>query len=299
MGIEIKLAFLCLIAYQNKNDSLFAACSQSVEQCMEAISRVPVPVSYISEIPYITKPQEEKEEKQIDNFDRFLETHSVLELIKSTEACIRLINFKPNDEENFAFEMKQICDPVFFRSTKPEHSHLKIGDRRHYIDQINRRYIYRSIKDYKPIESQLLIDKNPPSSDYFDEYGQPLVRSIHKEEDRGKPKNTLFAKKKAYSLLRPDGKHQHFQGTTFKRAQFNPIGIINDVRQMHLHGERYIWLKDVCSDDKFWTGEKARQYQEGEMDFYDKSVKRVIDVTQRHKGLNLQGLQNNLNQKKL
>lgn len=283
--------------YQKRDDILFATCSHSVAKCMEAIAEVPSPVSYTSEIPYITKSKEEKEEERIDDFDILSETNAVLELIKSTEACIRLINFKPGNEENFAFEMKQICDPVFFRPTKPGHRHQKIGDRRHYIDQTKRHYIYRSIKDYEPLENQLLVDNNPPRSNYFDEHGQPLSRSIHKEEDRGKPKNTVFAKKKAYSLLRPDGKHLHFQGTTFKRGKFNPIGIINDVRQTHLHGERYIWLKDVCSDDKFWTGEKARQDHEDEKNYHDACFGKVVDVSQRHQGVSLQRLQDNLNQK--
>ncbi|EHL32764.1 SidE phosphodiesterase domain-containing protein [Legionella drancourtii] len=286
-------------SYQKRDDIRFAACSHSVDKCLEAIAGVASPVSYISEIPYITKSEEEKEEKRMDDFDIRSETQAVLELIKSTEACIRLINFKPGDEQDFAFEMKQICDPVFFRSTKPAHSEQKIGDRRHYIDQQKRHYVYRLFKDYEPIENQPLVDNNPPHSNYFDEHEQPLVGAIHKEEDRGKPKNTVFAKKKAYSLLRPDGKQLHFQGTTFKRAQFNPVGIINDVRQMHLHGERYIWLKDVCSDDKFWTGELARQHHEDELDIYSRKVAKVIDVSERQQGVSLQKLQDNLNQKAL
>ena len=287
-------------AYQKRNDILFAACSHSVEQCIAAIVEVPFPVSYTSEIPYITKSLGEKEEKRIDNFNIFLETHAVLELIKSTNACTRLINFKPGDEKSFAFEMKQVCDPVFFRPTKPEHSYQKIGDRKHYIDQTSKQYISRPFKDYIPIEKQLLIVNNPPRSDYFDENNQPLVRSIYKEKERGKPQNTVFAKKKAFSLLRPDGKHRHFQWTNwYKRAKFNPIGIINDVQQMHLHGERYIWLQNVRSNDKFWTGERARQEDSGEKSYYDICLAKVIDISQRHQGMNLKKLQDILNQKAL
>lgn len=286
--------------YQKRNDIRFAACSHSVEPCIEAIAGVPSPISYTSGIPSITKLKaKEDEKKRIDDFDILAETNAVLESIKRTEACIRLINFKPENEEQFAFEIKQMCDPIFFRSTKPEHNQQKIGDRRHYIDQTTGRYINRPIKDYEPLENQPLVDNNPLRSNYFDEHGQPLVRPIHKEEERSKPKNTIFAKKKAFSLLRPDGKHLHFQGTTFKRAQFNPVGIINDVQQMHLHGERYIWLKDVCSDDKFWTGEKARQNHDCEKNSYDASVAKTIDVSQRQQGVSLQRLQYDLNQKTL
>lgn len=299
-NVPNKISFsMPYFTYQKRNDILFAACSQSVEQCIEAIEAVPSPISYTSEIPYITTPAEKNDEKGFDDFDIPLETNDVLELIKNTEACIRLINFTPGEEKNFAFEMKQICDPVFFRPTKPEHSHQKIGDRRHYFDQTKRYYIYRSIKDYQSIESQPLLDTNPPRSNYYNDDEIPLVRSIHKEEDRGKHKNTIFTKKKAYSLLRPDGKHLHFPGTTFKRATFHPIGIINDIKQMHLHGERYIWLKDVCSDDKFWTGEKARQHKMGEKDYYDAKFQKLVDVSQRHRAVSLQRLQDKLNQKTL
>ena len=65
-----------------------------------------------------------------------------------------------------------------------------------------------------------------------------MPRDVFKE--RGQPKNTIFTKKNAQTLLSPYGRQRLYQFTAYYYRYF-PIGVVSNVNELHKYGERYIW----------------------------------------------------------
>src|SRR5262249_53061391 len=97
---------------------------------------------------------------------------------------------------------------------------------------------------------------------------------------RGQKKNTVYAKKVSHSLVRPDGKMIHYKDL---KDPFFPVGLLSDVQETHLHGERYIWRENVVSNDRFWVGK-----------FAEKGHPDDANVQARGKGISLFQLQQEL-----
>lgn len=100
------------------------------------------------------------------------------------------------------------------------------------------------------LDEQEPMTHNPPLTQYWRGYEQ-VSREVNIEQ--GEPKNTLFAKKSAFTLLERINQRL-FQGA-YDRANYFPVAFIFDIKKMHTHGERFVWVKNVGSNRKFWIKE--------------------------------------------
>lgn len=81
------------------------------------------------------------------------------------------------------------------------------------------------------------------------------------------PRNTIFIKKLAHSLLPPHGKVQAFSGYPGKKTHFFPIGILSDLQKVDLKDERYVWAQNMDTFTKFWVRDTS---------FFDKKLYQIL-----------------------
>lgn len=81
------------------------------------------------------------------------------------------------------------------------------------------------------------------------------------------PRNTIFIKKLAHSLLPPHGKIQAFSGYPGKKAHYFPIGILSDLQQVDLKDERYVWAQNMDTFTKFWVRDTS---------FFNKKLYKIL-----------------------
>ncbi|TNF69357.1 MAG: hypothetical protein EP298_04250 [Gammaproteobacteria bacterium] len=122
------------------------------------------------------------------------------------------------------------------------------------IDQVNRE-VYHHPVTRKIYERKLTLN----TTDI--QYQLPLTQPENFEEKkdswairekRDAEKNTIYTKKLAHSLLPPNGMISPFGGFTSKAAIYFPIGILSDIRQVDLKGERYVWPQNMETVQKRW-----------------------------------------------
>lgn len=68
----------------------------------------------------------------------------------------------------------------------------------------------------------------------------------------GAPKNTIYTKKMAHTLLPPHGLVTPFSGYPTTRTNFFPIGVLSDITEVDLKDERYVWAQNMDTVTKFW-----------------------------------------------
>lgn len=174
----------------------------------------------------------------------------VLNLIKQCEATCSVHNTVSTSEQKSGFEFycNTLENPSSDRSKSVKKTQLTKEERSVVYDlktvknkKIEK--IKRTLVDPIDIENQEPIMSNP--SDY--EYEAP--REVAWQ--RGADKNSIFNKKNAQTLLAPDAYMQLFQGWPSYLTYF-PVGFVFDLKDLHLHGEKYIFEKNVVSNEKFW-----------------------------------------------
>jgi hypothetical protein len=189
---------------------------------------------------------------------------SVLGLIEDYSATVCNHNTNPSPGETMTgleWYFDQLENPI---SNRPTRTLPETTDREVFYDQRNlaesevkkaelkvKKIVKRKLVEPIPLERQESLQANPSETDYWLDTNTQLPRNVFNV--RGQPKNTIYTKKNAQTLLNPNGKQVLFQ---FKdKADYQryfPIGIISDVHKLHLHGERYIWKNNVVSNNKFW-----------------------------------------------
>ncbi|STX37337.1 SidE phosphodiesterase domain-containing protein [Legionella feeleii] len=173
-----------------------------------------------------------------------IQQRNILELIESGDAVGRIFNASPSDI-SCRFEIEQLTCSNYvrpLRKNKLGQPHnirvdLKTGEVKEYTE-----------REYKPINEQKAI-RTP----------EDVIRpeTVSRQEDRGKPKNTVFQKKCSYTLIPKSGIFSGFKGRYQDRLwrDFSSVGFLHDTKKMNLHGEQYIWSEDTKTsgiDGYFW-----------------------------------------------
>lgn len=136
----------------------------------------------------------------------------------------------------------------------PELKHIAETDRVLYTDPRTGEKLVRPLVEKEDPELQVPLTTNPDASEYYDpETGSAINRPIHLE--RGGATNTEFSKKASFSLQPKAGNMRSFGGITKDKPKWLPIGFLHDLNEVHLKGERYIFSKNVVSNDRFWLGD--------------------------------------------
>ncbi|MCC5791879.1 MAG: hypothetical protein JJT82_04615 [Legionellaceae bacterium] len=177
--------------------------------------------------------------------------NAVLELIKGGNAIARTLNGSLNSR-SFRFEVEQLTNPQYVRPIKEEllakrHDlkvNLATGEIKKYSEKA-----YLALEHQPPLVS-------PPQS--------PTLQTVSRQQDRGKPKNTVFQKKCSYSLVPQSGLFSIFKGRVQDQVKpgFVAIGFLHDGQKMHLRGEKYIWSEDVRTsgiDSYFWLAQQENK----------------------------------------
>ncbi|GAB4226914.1 MAG: hypothetical protein Tsb0021_03340 [Chlamydiales bacterium] len=222
-----------------KDQNAFLNCSKDPDFCLNILKKVPSPVSFShGETTYDYVKSLQKERSLEKNT-----TEKALNLIKEGNAAIRLIS---TQKDKLDREIKMLNDPVFFRPLRD------VKDKRDFVVE-NRNDGKVIERGFKPQRISLEQQINGPLQEK-----KKIWEPVHKNEERGLPKYTEYTKKLSLSLLRSDGKVNHFKGE-FPRGYgiYRQIGFLYDIEDLGQKDEKYIFDKDVGTSDKFWIGENA------------------------------------------
>jgi len=191
-----------------------------------------------------------------------------IELIENYRGVICLHSGckKPEHEiSGIDYFFSQLENPMYVRPFRNPEREYSANIRKIIYDQENfdiatqkKKKIIREVSEEKiAIEHQRPILFNPLPREYWADSNKcnQIPRKIFAE--RGLPRNTIFTKKTSHALMMPNGKQIFFAGTVFDFPYYFPVGILSDIREMHLKGERFIWNKDANTTDKFWVGDGA------------------------------------------
>ncbi|KTD06413.1 coiled-coil protein [Legionella gratiana] len=188
---------------------------------------------------------------------------TALNLIKNSQALVRLVSTTALSGETFPdydYLLRAFEDPVHERYTPPikENIHFPVI-RTKYTDPRTNIIYERKVVTTAPTEVR---------------FQEPITEPI-KFEDKiadgwvvgksGAPQNTIYTKKLAHTLLPSHGKIIPFSGYPEKKWNYFPIGVLSDVRQVDLKGERYIWSENMDTVTKFWIKDPSLIHKK----FYD------------------------------
>lgn len=172
------------------------------------------------------------------------------QVIESGNGVTRIIN-----GSYFRLEVEQLMNPKYIRPVRNKKMEI---DHSNYYDLETGKYIKRREKDHVEVSNQPYIDKPLEIKEY------KADKEISKNEDRGKPKNTIFTKKQSYSLLSPDGMMAYFKGKLYDRIKsiYLPVGTLFNLEGLERKGERYVWERDVRTSGYkgyFWLAKESEK----------------------------------------
>lgn len=228
------------------DNNAFINCSTDANYCWDLLKKITPPVSYSrgeTTFSHLSSTKNKNEKNLSSNESK---ANDALKLIAEGNGAMRLINTK---KEQFGFEMTMLNDPVFFRPTRPVKGsrNLVLKNRK------NGEMIDRGFKNRKPLREQ--INSYKPKNG---KKNNKLWKPVHQNKDRGLAKYTEYTKKVSLSLLRPDGKVNHFKGEFPKEyGVYRPVGFLYDVNLLNQKKEKYVFDYDVGTSSKFWIGEEA------------------------------------------
>jgi len=168
-----------------------------------------------------------------------------LELIRSGNAMARTINGS-HTSKSTRFELEQLTNPHNVRPMRAEllarKHNLKVDLKTGAVNELQE-------KNYTPFEAQAAV---------IAPLATKQKTQASKDEDRGKPKNTIFQKKCSFRLVPENGILPVFTGR-YQDSWFKPgfiaVGLLHNQSKMNLHNEKYIWAADARTsgiDGYFW-----------------------------------------------
>lgn len=234
--------------YTFSDKNAFINCSTDTNYCWDLLKKIPPPLSYSrGETTYSHLSDKTNEPSSVGApFEYTSKGKEALDIISNGKAAIRLVNSK---KEQWGFEMKMLNDPVFFRPVR------SVRGERDWVlkNRTSGDLIYRQFKKRRSIEDQM---KKIPEKESM--LSNTSWKPVHNNKDRGLAKFTEFTKKLSFSLLRPDGKVNHFKGEFPKEyGSYYPVGFLYDVGELDQKNQKYIFDKDVGTSSKFWIGKEA------------------------------------------
>lgn len=226
-----------VFAAKGYDEALFAASckagAEDIKRTVKRLKQVPKPHFY----------------RRIESVEQYSAMRA-LRLIEAGNGVVRVINGNPKSF-SLRLEIEQLTNPKFVRPLRKKKLNI---DHTYYYDLATHKTVRREEKAYIDITSQSPKDKPQPAIEYKSD------KPISKQEDRGKPKNTIFTKKQSYSLLPSNGLFPLFKGRLYDRATLNytPVGMLYNLERMEPKGERYIWQSDIRTSGLggyFWLPE--------------------------------------------
>ncbi|HAT8641740.1 TPA: hypothetical protein JBE16_02535 [Legionella pneumophila subsp. pneumophila] len=182
-----------------------------------------------------------------------------LNLIERSRALVRLVSTTPLSGEKFPdydYLLRALEDPVHERYKPPEKDIENFPiDKTKYSDP-------RSGVSYP----RQVVTTPLPELRFQEPVTEP-VRFTDKLSDgltTGKPsgpRNTIYTKKLAHTLLPDHGKAKPFAGYKHKRSNYFPIGVLSDIEQVDLKDERYVWSQNMATCTKFWIRDTSKYEQ--------------------------------------
>lgn len=222
-----------VLGCKGRDDELFKAASQidkdGIKNTCNTLHGVIEPIYFHAKTPNINQ-------------------EDILALIESGDAMSRTFNASPSNVSS-RFETEQLTNSNYVRP-------LRI-DKRQKPHNVRVDLKTGEVREYPERECQPIHEQNPISSPT--DLTPP--QTVSRQEDRGKPKNTVFQKKCSYSLIPQTGVFPVFKGRYQDklREEFIAVGFLHNAKKMNLHGEQYIWSEDVRTsgiDGYFWLAKE-------------------------------------------
>lgn len=195
------------------------------------------------EFQLVTVPAEINKEQTLINKNGEVDA---LSLIAQGRALVRALSTAPLRGEKLAdydYFFQELADPVNNRYTKQHED-----KNRHLVyDPRNGNIYTRTVSIYPPVRFQEPETK-PTSLQYKLDNGWTIGSGY------GEPKNTIFTKKRSYSLLPAHGQMIPYEKKMSKLfSNYFPIGILSDSSQVDLKDWRYVWTQNMQTKHKSWV----------------------------------------------
>lgn len=204
----------------------------------------------------------------------------ILALIKQGRTAVRIFN-GGTDDIALRLETEQLTRPETTRPLRP----AKLARRHDTYVTSTGRMVQREEKEYRPLDQQAKIGGVESIPQYRED------KPVSKQEDRGKPKATVFSKKSSYSILPRSGKLPIFRGRYQDRIfnSYIPVGLLHDTNEMHKKGEQYIWAEDVRTSGLsayFWLATNEGQVPSSRMPGLDEKRRARLTFNQLQDTIN-------------
>jgi len=232
-----------VLGCKSRDDTLFKTASrvdkEGIKNTCNTLNNVVEPFFFHAQSPNIQDDQQK-----------------ILAMLRSGDGALRVINGSPT-AASIRFEMEQLVNSNYTRPLKKGHL---AKQHKVKVDLKTKATTVHEEREYIPLKEQKAI-KTPNDLE--------PSQKVSKQEDRGKPKNTVFQKKCSYSLIPKSVATPSFRGTKKERVtkKYVSVGFLHDVKEMHLHGEKYLWAADVRTsgiDGFFWLAtEKGKAPRTG------------------------------------
>ena len=174
-----------------------------------------------------------------------------IKLIQSSEGLGRLVSTSARVDQStpeYEYFFKALDDPANERFSTNIAENI---DRAVYRHPRTGEVISRTVDPSAVLERRFQEPITKPGS--FEEKKQDWTI----REERSKPKNTIFTKKMAHSLIPAHGKIIPFGGMKGQEANYFPIGVLSDIKQVDLKSERYIWSENMLTVKKHWIADHS------------------------------------------
>ena len=224
--------------------------------------------------------------KLVDVTEGFIEA---IQLIQKSEALGRLLSTSARDQQGsvpaYEYFFNALDNPATERFTR------KAGE------DINRSVYHH------PKTGEIILRTIESGSVPDLRFQEPITKPGQFEEkkddwqirsERSQPKNTIFTKKMAHSLLPPHGKIIPFSGFKSQESNFFPIGVLSDIKQVDLKSERYVWSENMITIKTSWIRDDAvankaitqalRKFKKPQkmLDYSAKLLEEVVAIVEAH-----------------
>lgn len=178
-----------------------------------------------------------------------------LHLISHSRGMGRLVSTSALKGENFPdydYLFRALEDPVNVRYTSAIHEIENFPLNPGIYCDPRTGICYKREVITKPVPEVNFQEPITEPASFAEKLSEGLVKGIP-----GKPKNTIFTKKMAHSLLPPNGIMREFPGTLDVRSIYFPIGVLSNLSEMDLKDQRYIWSQNMITKSKFWSRDSS------------------------------------------
>jgi len=195
-------------------------------------------------MPNITQPSD----KTFNNFRTVVQRGDGLVRAIPVDSNLTVVDqfdpdYRYNGRNLVELQFDQLSEP---ETVRPIHRDVH-GDRAQYTDPRTRISVTRPRKVYQALAQQPPIYASPAINEYFNAQDHPIARGVSEDQDRGKPKNTIYGKKRPCTSI-----NYEFKFTPFRN--FRSVGFTFDDALVHKKGDRYCWEDNAYTNGGGWVG---------------------------------------------